>query len=352
MLTVREKKFFYNKKILIIGHTGFCGSWMTLIMSLFTKQIYGIALAPNKNQKLFDFFNLKKISKSKFINICNYQKLKNTIKKINPHIIFHLASQPIVLESYKKPIDTLKTNVIGTANILNICREIKVLQSLVIITSDKCYENKENKNFFLESDPLGGEDIYSASKACQEIITNSFRKNFFLKNKCPVSTARAGNIIGGGDWTNNRLIPDFFKSYASKKTLIIRNPHSVRPWQYILDVILGYMKLAYKQHASPKLQGAWNFGPIKQKQKTVYDIIKLIKSVSPDYNRVKIKFKKLNVYESQILNLNSNKANKILKWNPNFDIKQNLKNTLDWYLINKNKILDYSIKHIKDYYKI
>jgi len=352
MLTSNEKNFFVNKKILIIGHTGFCGSWLTLILSLFSKKIFGIALPPNRDQKLFKLFNLKKKINSQFIDICDYKKLEVAIKKINPNIIFHLASQPIVLESFKNPMNTFQTNVIGTSNILNICRKIDNLKSMVIITSDKCYENKENKNFFLETDPLGGDDIYSASKACQEIVTNSYRKNYFFKKNISVSTARAGNIIGGGDWTQNRLIPDFFKSFKSNKVLTIRNPKSVRPWQYILDVLCGYIKLSYAQYKNSKLQGAWNFGPLKKNQKTVFEVINLIKTINPSFKKVKVKYKSLRVYESKVLNLNSIKANKFLNWKPKFNIEKNLKNTSDWYLIKKNKILDYSIKHIKDYYKI
>lgn len=352
MLTLNEKNFFKNKKILIIGHSGFCGSWLTLIMSFLSKKIYGISLRPKKNQKLFHTFHIEKISKSYFIDICNYKKLNAKIKKINPDIIFHLASQSLVVDSYKNPLKTIMTNVIGNSNVLNICKNIKNLKSVIVVTSDKCYENKENKNFFIESDPMGGDDIYSASKACQEIVTKSFKINYFKNKRCSISTVRAGNIIGGGDWSENRLIPDFYRSFFFNKRLIIRNPRSVRPWQNILDVLSGYIKLAYKHYHNSNLQGAWNFGPLNKNQKSVYDILEILRKINSQNKNVKVKYLKPKIHESKFLNLNSKKSNIKLNWKPKFNLIENLKTTSKWYLLSNSEKLDFSKKQIRDYFKL
>ena len=238
------QKFYRNKKILITGHTGFKGSWLTSCLLVFGAKILGIS---KNDEKLIHYKKNcyhKKIT-NVYIDITNYENLKKKITEFNPEIIIHLAAQALVSESYKNPFKTIETNVMGTLNIIEVSKKIKNLKSLLIITSDKCYLNKEIKKGYKENDQLGGDDPYSASKASAEIIFNTYAKSFFYnQNKFGYATARAGNVIGGGDWSKDRLIPDCIKSIIKKKKLMIRNPISTRPWQHVLEPISGYLLLA------------------------------------------------------------------------------------------------------------
>jgi len=330
-------KFWYKKKVFITGHTGFKGSWLSIVLKYLKSNIYGYSLKPKKNS-LFKLSKIeKKLSSNTYSDINDLTKLKKKIKSIKPDIIFHLAAQPLVLDSYKRPIETFNTNIIGTLNVLECAREVNSIKSIIIITTDKVYKIKKNNKTYNELDELGGLDPYSASKVGSEIIVNSYIKSFFqktrLKNK--ISTARAGNVIGGGDFSTNRLIPDIVSSIKNKKKLIVRNPNHVRPWQHVLDPLMGYLILAEKQYKNPiNTRGyAWNFGPQKKNFKKVIDIVKFIKKIH-NFNYIFLKSKKIN--ETQILKLNSNKAIKKLKWISKWNLTQTLKNTLEWNsLVNK-----------------
>ena len=258
----KVKNFYKNKKIFITGITGFKGSWLASVLLSYGAKIYGIGFNPNKNKKFFYKLNLDKKINLKIIDINNYNKLKIYINKIKPSIIFHLAAQPLIYESYVKPYETININTIGTLNILNICKNLKSLKSLICVTSDKCYKSNNSTKGFKEDDILGGEDPYSASKASAEIIINSYIKSYFKKLNVGVASARAGNVIGGGDWSPNRLIPDIIKSLTNDKKIIIRNPKFNRPWQHVLDPIYGYLLLAKKLYYKPRIySGPYNFGP-------------------------------------------------------------------------------------------
>ena len=271
-----NNQFWGKKKILITGHTGFKGTWLSLWLNKLSADVYGISLPPPKNEKnLFNLVKLKKNINSYFIDIRKKKKLEKTIIKIKPEIIFHLAAQPLVKESYKNPFNTIDTNILGTVNLLEICRKHKFVKTIIVITTDKVYENREQKKPYDENSKLGGFDPYSSSKACVELIVSSYRNSYFKKKGVSIATARAGNVIGGGDWSANRIIPDAVNAWGKNKSLIIENPKSTRPWQHVLDSLYGYLLLAQKISKNHKLSGAYNFGPLNKKQYSVLDIINI-----------------------------------------------------------------------------
>jgi CDP-glucose 4,6-dehydratase len=350
--------FWKNKKVLIIGHTGFVGGWLAQILLLKGANISGIALKPTNKYYLFNLLDLKKKISNYFCDINNFSKLNKIISKINPEIIFHFASQSLVSTGYEKSIQTFDTNVRGTINILESCRLQKKIKSLLVMTSDKCYQNNEKKYFFTEEYPLGGDDPYSASKACQEIIVNSYKKSFFNK-KIGISTVRAGNIIGGADWAENRLIVDIVKSYHKNKTLFLRNPNAIRPWQHVFDVLNGCMLLAKKMYISPNnFSSAWNFGPSKNKINEFATVEKILNKINNYFpKKIKIQIIKSQYREKKNLFLNSNKSKKFLGWQKVLDLNSSLKLTLDWYLYfiknkEKNAISNYTNKQINSFFKI
>ncbi len=334
------KKFWKNKKVFITGHTGFKGSWMSILLNMLKANIYGYSLKPNK-KSLFNQAKCKNFLEANFYgDINDYDNLKKKLLKTKPSILFHLAAQPLVSQSFKDPLETFQTNIIGTANVLNAIRDIPSLKSIVIITTDKVYKIKDSNKKYKEFDELGGKDPYSVSKVCAEYLTISYISSFFnkrnIRNK--VSTARSGNVIGGGDYSKNRLLPDIINSINSKKKIVIRNPNNVRPWQHVIEPTLGYLKLAelqYKKKRIHKNQN-WNFGPNKTSFVKVIDILKIIKK---NY-KIKVKIKKnKDFFETNILKLDNNKAKKILKWYPNWNLQKSIESVMEWnyeYRENKN----------------
>ncbi len=345
------KNFYKNKKVLVTGATGFKGSWLCYWLTILGAKVFGTGYNPNKNKNLFYSLNLNKKIKLKLFDIKNKKKLKSFIKHSKPQIIFHLAAQPLILESYKKPYLTYNVNCIGTLNILEIVRKIDTVKSLVCITSDKCYENNFSTKGFKESDKLGGEDPYSGSKACAEIMIRSYKESFFNKKNCGLASARAGNVMGGGDWSKNRLIPDSINSIIKNKTIYIRNPNFNRPWQHVLEPLHGYLILGEKIYKEPKrYSGPWNFGTTTN---TVTNVLKIVKEIVKFWGKGKINFKKNQKYYEQInLQLNINKSKKILKWKPKYSITKSIHVTVDWYkkvLIEKYNVEKITAKQIKEY---
>ena len=345
-----NRKFWKNKKVLITGHTGFTGSWMCIVLNLFGSKIYGLSLKPHTKPSLFKLLKLDKtIFKNYYGDINDYNKVSRIIKKIEPEIVFHLATQPLVKLSILQPIKTFKTNVIGTINICDACRKLKKLKKIIFITSDKCYKNENSSKikFFKENNELGGNDPYSASKACSEISINAY-KNIFFKNKnVKILTVRAGNIIGGGDWSDYRIIPDIYLSIYKKKILKIRYPNATRPWQHVLDVVRAYLILA-----ESRLSGPWNFGPNTKKKYKVKDILKYIKKNNPQLKWKVVQPKEKQ--ESKNLNLNITKAKKILKWKPRWNMQETIKKTDFWYksFYNKKDMKEITIRQIKEFFKL
>lgn len=325
------KEFYKGKKIFITGHTGFKGRWLVASLLKFNSKITGYSLNDEKRKIYENFLNYKKV-KNIYGNINDFKKLRIEIKKSKPDIIFHLAAQPLVAEFYLNPLKTFITNFIGSINIFEITRQLKI-RSVVVITSDKCYLNKEISRGYIENDQLGGKDPYSASKASIEIAFQSYLQSFFYKeNNIGIATARAGNVIGGGDWSENRIIPDCIKAIINKENLIIRNPNSTRPWQHVLEPISGYLILAKKLHILPKnFSGSWNFGPKLRETKKVSEVAKIIINKILSKKKIKIIHKKGNFKEAVLLKLNSNKANKHLKWSTRWSMFQALSKTAEWY---------------------
>lgn len=326
------KNFYKNKKILVTGASGFKGAWLCSWLLKMGSDVYGIGYNPNKNNNLFYNLKLDKRINFKIFDIRNLKKLDDYVKKTKPSIIFHLAAQPLIYESYLKPYDTFEINFMGTLNILEITKKYKFIKSLVSITSDKCYEDQGFVKGYKENDKLGGVDPYSASKASAELAIRAYKKSFFDQNKriCGLSSARAGNVIGGGDWSAKRLIPDCIKSILLKKIIYLRNPNFNRPWQFVLEPLKGYLLLAKKQYIDPKkYSGAWNFGTEARSITSVKQIVEyLIKYWGSGKMKVK---KRNNFYEQHNLQLDITKAKKILNWKPNYNVKESVKITTEWY---------------------
>ncbi len=320
--------FYKNKKILITGSSGFVGSWLTLTLNEIGATLYGIGLEPNTSPSLFKLLKLEDKINQKYIDICDIKKLDKAIKDISPDIVFHLAAQPLVRESYSRIVETFNTNVMGTLNIFESCKRLDTKINVVCITTDKCYENDEYGERFKESDPLGGKDPYSASKACTEIVTKSHALSF---KKLKLCTARAGNIIGGGDWAKDRIITDIVESINNKEDILIRSPKAIRPWQHVIDVVNGYLKLGIYNEDKEEVFNSFNFGP---KEENEIDVITLTEKFLSNYksNRSQIVLDNdENLPESQILRLDSSKSKKILDWKPIMNIDNTIKETALWY---------------------
>lgn len=344
---------YYNKKVLITGHTGFKGSWLASWLKMLGSEVVGLALAPNTIPNHFEL--LQSNLESYLIDIREYKLLKKTIKTINPDIIFHLAAQPLVRESYLNPLATINTNTMGTANLLNISRNVDNLKAVVIISTDKCYENQEWERGYHENDPMGGFDPYSASKGCAELIAASFRRSYFHLDKYGkehqvlIATARGGNVIGGGDWSKDRLIPDIVKAAIHNKVVNIRSPNSTRPWQHVLECLNGYLILGQKLLQNKKeFAQAWNFGPPQNSDATVLDVLQLMRQQWPSV-QYKIEENIDQPHEAKLLKLDCSKANKKLNWSNLWDLETTVLKTVEWYkdfyeknnVITQNQIEEY-----------
>ena len=352
---MKLKKFYKNKKILITGATGFKGAWLSLWLKILGAKVYGVGFKPNNNKKLFNQLNLKKKLIYKNLDIRNYKNVNNYIKKIKPEIIFHLAAQPIISNSYERPKYTYEVNSLGTLNLISVIKNNNFIKSAIFVTSDKCYQSNNSTVGFKENDKLGGIDPYSGSKACAEIIVNTYYQSFFKKKiTTGIATARAGNVIGGGDWSKDRLIPDSIKFLNKKKTIIIRNPNFNRPWQHVLEPLYGYLILALKLYNQPgKYSGPWNFGT---EHNTVTSVEQIIRKII--FNWGKGKYKKTNnrkFYEQTNLQLNITKAKKELKWKPKLSIDNCISLTVDWYkkvLTSKETVQQITMSQIINYMKL
>ena len=352
---VNFKNQFKNKKILITGSSGFKGSWLSLWMYLHGAKVLGVSVGIPSKPSNFEVLNLKNKINFKKIDLRDSKKLTNTILRFKPDYIFHLAAEAIVKRAYQNPRYTWETNTMGTINILEALSKIKKKVIAVIVTSDKVYKNLEILRGYHEEDILGGYDPYSASKASADLAVKSyFLSKLQYKRNLKICIARAGNVIGGGDWSEGRLIPDCVKKWSSKKIVYIRNPKSTRPWQHVLDVLNGYINLAVKLKKNKKLNGhAFNFGPKKEKKREVLSIVKEMKKNWSDAEWIIKKNKKLK--ESNLLQLNSLKAKKLLNWKCKLNLKQAIYYTVEWYNTfykDRKKIIDLTIKQIKKFEKI
>lgn len=344
--------FFKNKRILITGDTGFKGSWLALWLNSFGAEVYGYALPAEDENAHFNLLGLANEITHINGNILDHELLNNTFQKVKPEIVFHLAAQALVRLSYDEPKLTFDTNVIGSVNILEAIRSTSSVKSLIYVTSDKCYKNKEWIWGYRENDELGGHDPYSASKAAAEIVFSSYRDSFFAKNNnIGIASVRAGNVIGGGDWALDRIIPDCIRSIISENKIEIRNPHATRPWQHVLEPLSGYMLLSQKLYENPiEFSGSWNFGPTIESIKTVKELTQKTIAIlgkgsvfigEPDNNK----------HEAGLLHLNCDKSNHKLGWYPVWNFEKTVKTTIEWYknFLNGESPKELSLNNIQNF---
>jgi CDP-glucose 4,6-dehydratase len=352
-----NKDFWKGKKVLITGHTGFKGSWLCMLLNLMKADVYGYALAPNTNPSLYKLTNIDQIVSSTIADIRDFDFLLKTINEIRPEIVIHMAAQPLVLESYKNPRETYEINVMGTVNLLEAVRYAESVRIVLNITTDKCYENKEWPWGYRENEPMGGFDPYSNSKGCSELVTSSFRRSFFnyhnpTDHKVNIATARAGNVIGGGDWAKDRLIPDFIRAITQGEQLKIRSPYSIRPWQHVLEPLRGYLILCEKLYNSGSdFADAWNFGPDDNDARNVEWISKTLCEFWGNNASYSIE-DNLMPHEANYLKLDCSKAKSLLGWYPKWDIKSALKSVVDWNksYLNNSDMREVSVGQIEQYY--
>ena len=343
---------YSGKKVLVTGDTGFKGSWLCIWLKEMGADVYGYALPPLTQEDNFVTCNLKKKIQHLSGDVRVKEKLQDYFNEVKPDIAFHLAAQPLVIDSYNNPHYNFETNLMGTVNFFEAVRETSSVKAAVNVTTDKCYQNNEWIWGYRENDPMGGDDPYSASKGCSELITSSYIKSFFTKeNTCHVASARAGNVIGGGDWAENRLIPDIIRAYETKKPLFIRNVDSVRPWQFVLEPLFGYLKLGEKLFSHGKtFSGGWNFGPGAFENYSVSDVVNEMKKLI----KIEIDSPKATekLHEAGLLKLDITKAVNKLDWKPKLDFEKTIQFTVDGYVqeLNKtNTVYESRVEQIKQY---
>lgn len=321
--------FWQGKKVFITGHTGFKGAWLTASLLQMGAKITGYSLPAPTKPSLFEQLDLAKKITHIEADITNRKRMADELKNAAPEIVFHMAAQSLVRYSYKKPLETFDTNVTGTLNILEAARSVKSIKSLVIITTDKCYLNNDSGRFFTEDDSLGGKDPYSASKAAAEIITSAYYQSFLKEAGIPTASARAGNVIGGGDWAEDRLIPDIIRSVIANSSVKIRNPKATRPWQFVLEPLCGYMMLAEALYnKGHEFSGSWNFGPEAESIKPVEDVMRLLKQ-NINFN-LELETTPQPA-EAAVLALDITKAKTKLGWQSKYNLQQAISVTGKWY---------------------
>lgn len=323
--------FWKSRKVFLTGHTGFKGSWLSLMLNRLGADVYGYSLTPSTNPNLFEAAEIaNRVQQSHIGNILDKKYFEDSLAQSQAEVVFHLAAQSLVRESYSNPIETYQANVMGTLQVLESIRNSPSVKVAVIVTTDKCYENDESGRYFSENDPLGGHDPYSSSKACAEILTQSFRKSFLSEQTVRVYTVRAGNVVGGGDWAKDRIITDICLALSRNKSLELRNPDAVRPWQHVLEPLGGYLKIAEKGFLGNLPSGAFNIGPDKESIQTVSWVVNEFAKcwgneltiVSPE---------KPQPHEAKLLMLDNSKIKTEVGWKPTYSIEKTISLTANWY---------------------
>ena len=329
------KSVYKGKRVFLTGHTGFKGSWMAFWLERLGADVLGYSLEAPTEPSHIKLLGLK--AKSTIGNILDSDKLQRAIAGFQPEIVFHLAAQPLVRLSYKQPVETFETNAMGTVKVLEACRLAKSVKAIVVVTSDKCYENREWVWGYRENDPMGGYDPYSASKGCAELIAASYRNSYFNnadyghRHNTLLASCRAGNVIGGGDWAEDRLVPDMMKAVANQQPVEIRNPLATRPWQHVLEPLSGYLLVGEKLLSGcADAATAWNFGPEAEGSTTVGELAGEIKRIWPKID-LKISTPKEAPHEANLLKLDCSKARQLLKWSPAWDVETTVEHTVKWY---------------------
>ena len=350
---------YKNRKVLVTGHTGFKGSWLCLLLNQLGADVYGYALEPPTIPSLYKEANINELITSYIGDVRDYDYLLKVLQEVQPEIIIHMAAQPLVMDSYKKPIETYAINVMGTVHLLEACRYAKSVRAVINVTTDKCYENREWHWGYRENEPMGGYDPYSNSKGCSELVTSSFRNSFFNgadyeKHGVAIASARAGNVIGGGDWAEDRLIPDFLRAISNGEEVKIRSPYSIRPWQHVLEPLTGYLILAAKLFTEgSKYAEGWNFGPDDKDARNVEWITDSIcKLWGNDASYSIDSHPKL--HEANYLKLDCSKAKAELEWYPQWDLNTTLKSIVEWNkaYLNGENIRKVCEEQINQYYNL
>ena len=347
-----DQKFWKGKRVFLTGHTGFKGSWLSLWLYYLGAEVKGYALNPPTSPSLFNEAEVNSIIDSEIGDIRDQSSLYKSMKAFNPDILIHMAAQPLVRLSYEAPIETYEVNVIGTAKVLEVARSCQNLRAIVNITTDKCYENDARSDGYKEHDPMGGFDPYSSSKGCAELVTLAYSRSFLQKQGIGLASAREGNVIGGGDWAKDRLIPDILRSLQKNKSVMIRNPNATRPWQHVLEPLSGYLILAqklYKNHR--KYSGGWNFGPNEHDVKPVYWILDQVMLKKPNFKwECDSSF---SPHEAETLKLDISKAKSKLDWHPVWRLNKALEKIISWHQswLNKEDMQALCYKEIKEYTK-
>jgi CDP-glucose 4,6-dehydratase len=347
-----NQEIWENRKVLVTGHTGFKGSWLAFWLTQLGAKVTGYGLDPLTDPNLFSVLDIDKDIIDHRSDIRDLSALERVIKSDKPGIIVHMAAQSLVRESYKDPVGTYAANVMGTVNLIEAARSCDSVRVILIVTSDKCYENREIDYGYGETDPLGGYDPYSSSKGCAELVTSAFRRSFFEHDsRVAVASARAGNVIGGGDWAADRIIPDAIRAFSGKQRLQVRNPDAVRPWQHVLEPLSGYMILCEKMWDQPsKFSEGWNFGPEDESVHTVEEITDTVSELWGDHAA----WEKSNgdhPHETNLLKLDITKAKKQLGWTPKWDLDTSLEKIVTWYksYYNSEDMREITLRQIKEY---
>ena len=321
--------FYRDKRVLVTGHTGFKGAWLCRILTLAGAQVTGYSLEPPTDPSLFEIAGLEDVMDSVIGDIRNLQGLRDVFERVRPEVVFHLAAQPIVRDSYKDPVYTYETNVMGTVNVMECVRLTDSVRSFLNVTTDKVYENREWEYGYRECDPLDGYDPYSNSKSCSELVTHSYQKSFFSDGRCAVYTSRAGNVIGGGDFANDRIIPDCIRAAATGKDIIVRNPHSTRPYQLVLEPLAVYLTIAMRQHEDGRYQGYYNVGPDDKDCVTTGCLVDMFCRLWGG------DVKWVNQYdggphEANFLKLDCSRIKSVFGWRPRYGVEEAVEKTVEW----------------------
>jgi len=344
---------FSGRRVLVTGHTGFKGSWLTYILMELGADVMGYALPPNPGDSHFQLLGLEKKIKHVVGNICDADKLNEAFQSFQPEYVFHLAAQALVKKSYAEPVETMQTNIMGSVHLLDAVRRCSSVRSLVYITSDKCYENLEWVWGYRESDRLGGHDPYSASKGAAELIFSAFARSYFASRpELGAATVRAGNVIGGGDWAEDRIVPDCIRAAQEGRSIELRNPGATRPWQHVMEPLSGYLLLAARLRQQPEeFAGSWNFGPSTDEVRTVSEVADTIVQQLGRGN-VKMDGSEHHHHEANLLQLNCDKAHQLLGWQPRWHVDKTLEYTAVWYKswLDGAEVCDVTRAQILDYF--
>jgi CDP-glucose 4,6-dehydratase len=333
-LVINQLKSFNGLKVLVTGHTGFKGGWLSLWLSRLGASVHGYALAPNSEPCLFNVADIEShMASSTIADVRDAAALERAVVSCDPDLVFHMAAQPLVLESYSDPIGTYATNVMGSVHLMNACRLATRLRAIVVVTSDKCYENREVIWAYRENDAMGGHDPYSSSKGCTELVVASMARSYFSKDgAASVATARAGNVIGGGDWSKDRLVVDILNGLIRGEPVMIRRPSAIRPWQHVLEPLSGYLDLAlHLLAARPTVCEGWNFGPSIEGERTVGELAALIANMWGRPDLIKLADQTGLLHEATLLKLDVTKARVGLGWRPRLTFEEALRWTIDWH---------------------